>query len=608
MAGTTIKQDFHFSNMQASFGQVITASATRIKNPSLHDTVMEFFKAEQEVFMEWVEMHGDTLQIHYNYSTKLPLHYATFFGLEDIVQKLTIHNQDLVEYSKSVHIAAVKGYTGIIKIFIDKVLDAHGQRYGDVMQAKSVEGLMKLLLQWESNNFYYDGGAHEYHGSHVALWQVPSHYSSHNDTTMKFFLNNFNHGKVVGNALTIASSNGYPEIVKLLLDKGADVNGQGGQYLQAASSMGHIENVNILLEKGADVNSQGGEYGNALQAAVIRNHIEIVNILLEKGADVNSQGGQYGNALQAAVNGNHIEIVNILLEKGADVNSQGGQYGNALQAAVIWNHIEIVNILLENGADVNSQGGRYGNALQAAVIWNHIEIVNILLENGADVNSQGGQYGNALQAAAIGNHIEIVNILLENGADANSQGGQYGNALQAAVIWNHIEIVNILLENGADVNSQGVQYGNALQAALIGGHIEIVNILLGKGVDVNFPGGLYGNALQAALFEGNTEIYTLFLKEGAIPLECTTCIDSYAIFNPKHCNKLLDVQLVHNLVHQRCVQLCQVLRKQLSNIITALCGVLGSRRMASTLLRDAIIPHRSMIPRQVPRHGESHVL
>jgi ankyrin repeat protein len=58
-----------------------------------------------------------------------------------------------------------------------------------------------------------------------------------------------------------------------------------------------------------------------------------VTLLLEKGADVNAQGGHYGNALQAAANGGHDSVVTLLLEKGADVNAQGGHYGNALQAA-----------------------------------------------------------------------------------------------------------------------------------------------------------------------------------------------------------------------------------------------------------------------------------
>ena len=45
--------------------------------------------------------------------------------------------------------------------------------------------------------------------------------------------------------------------------------------------------MKLLLEKGADVNSHGGEYGNALQAASFRGHEAIVKLLLEKGADVN---------------------------------------------------------------------------------------------------------------------------------------------------------------------------------------------------------------------------------------------------------------------------------------------------------------------------------
>ena len=67
--------------------------------------------------------------------------------------------------------------------------------------------------------------------------------------------------------------------------------------------------VQILLEKGADVNAQGGSYGNALQAASFERHDAIVHRLLEAGADINSQGGEYGNALQAASIGGHDAVV-----------------------------------------------------------------------------------------------------------------------------------------------------------------------------------------------------------------------------------------------------------------------------------------------------------
>jgi hypothetical protein len=148
--------------------------------------------------------------------------------------------------------------------------------------------------------------------------------------------------------------------------------------LYFASLTGLIESVRMLLEKGADVNAQGGHYGNALQAASARGHDQIVQRLLEKGADVNAQGGDYGNALQAASAWGHDQIVQRLLEKGADVNAQGGPYGNALQAASARNHDQIVQRLLEKGADVNAQGGTYGNALQAASAKGHDQIVQRL--------------------------------------------------------------------------------------------------------------------------------------------------------------------------------------------------------------------------------------
>ncbi|KAK1991098.1 putative histone-lysine N-methyltransferase, H3 lysine-9 specific, partial [Colletotrichum falcatum] len=51
-------------------------------------------------------------------------------------------------------------------------------------------------------------------------------------------------------------SNGYLEVVKLLVDKGADVtvsNENGWTPLNAASSNGYLEVVKLLVDKGADI-------------------------------------------------------------------------------------------------------------------------------------------------------------------------------------------------------------------------------------------------------------------------------------------------------------------------------------------------------------------
>ena len=66
------------------------------------------------------------------------------------------------------------------------------------------------------------------------------------------------------------------------------------------SCRGHEENGKLLLDKGADLNLQSGEYRSALQAASFAGHEEIVKLLLENNADVNAQGGWHGPAFQAA--------------------------------------------------------------------------------------------------------------------------------------------------------------------------------------------------------------------------------------------------------------------------------------------------------------------
>ena len=40
----------------------------------------------------------------------------------------------------------------------------------------------------------------------------------------------------------------------------------------------------MLIQKGADINAQGGLYGNALQAASARGHVEIAEMLIQNGA------------------------------------------------------------------------------------------------------------------------------------------------------------------------------------------------------------------------------------------------------------------------------------------------------------------------------------
>jgi uncharacterized protein len=90
-------------------------------------------------------------------------------------------------------------------------------------------------------------------------------------------------------ALVMASYWNHPEVVKLLIRSGADLNirGDGGKTaLIFASRFNNIEVVvKLLIKGGADLNIRSDGGRTALIWASSRNRIEVVKVLLENFAD-----------------------------------------------------------------------------------------------------------------------------------------------------------------------------------------------------------------------------------------------------------------------------------------------------------------------------------
>ena len=139
--------------------------------------------------------------------------------------------------------------------------------------------------------------------------------------------------------------------------------------------------------------------------------LRFVEFLLERGADVNAQGGQYGNALYSAAVDGHSEVVDILLKRGADVNTQGGVHGNALRGATAYGHVRVVEVLLNYGVHLNTQEDSGLTPLHTAVNGGNVAMVRFLLEQGAspDLEDLGGN--TPLQLAIRNQDHEIVLLL-----------------------------------------------------------------------------------------------------------------------------------------------------------------------------------------------------
>ncbi len=95
--------------------------------------------------------------------------------------------------------------------------------------------------------------------------------------------------------LALAASNASPEMLRRMVELGADLHAKGtqaesGSPLQMAVMAGKAENVRALVELGADVNEYNQNMGTLLHAAAMRGSKQVVKLLMEFGADPHRPG------------------------------------------------------------------------------------------------------------------------------------------------------------------------------------------------------------------------------------------------------------------------------------------------------------------------------
>jgi len=137
-------------------------------------------------------------------------------------------------------------------------------------------------------------------------------------------------------SLCWASKNGHLEVVKFLVEKGANVHTNIDYPHCLASENGHLEVVKFLVEKGADIHAND-DY--ALQLASGNGHLEVVKFLVEKGANIHVNND---DVLRLASEYGRLEVVKFLVEKGADIHANNDC---ALYLASINGHLEVVKFL-----------------------------------------------------------------------------------------------------------------------------------------------------------------------------------------------------------------------------------------------------------------------
>lgn len=363
--------------------------------------------------------------------------------------------------------------------------------------------------------------------------------------------------------------------VKAAIMRFAALCGHGLSPLQSASSSGRLDIVKALVEAGADINAPG-YHGTAFALAVQNGHENLIDFLLGR-ADVNlkrsvfldgldwsplevaaatkqvatvrkilSHGGIATDSILALAAGvpNNAGVVELLINAKANPDGRDMFGRTALQNAAVTGQDTTVEMLLRYGAwvdaagpddshlgeypkegafkhaillrgieiDVQADGLKYGTALQAAVYRSHRAVVQILLGYGASI-SHPGPGGDALAIAASLGNLEMVDLLLESKQLAN-RTSDGSTALRIAAEKNHVDVVRRLLACGIPPNIAGPD-GTALVEAARNGHEDVILALLAGGADIDSDEGYGLTPLHTAVKFKQTAAVRILLDHNA---------------------------------------------------------------------------------------------
>jgi len=347
--------------------------------------------------------------------------------------------------------------------------------------------------------------------------------------------------------LHYAAYNGHTDVVKLLLENGADPSikdNTGKTAADIARERGRIEIANMIenimelfeaLKKG-DIpkaekllvnlrvpNARDKNGVSLLHWATFIGHAGIVRSLIEKGADVNIKDWNGKTPLHYAARIGDAIIAKLLLENAADINAKIERsfyvpevfhelivdkkedhviLGNwsaddylgedlpltALHFAIIGGDVATVKLLIEKGSDVNSKTPGGITPLHLAAVSGNADVARLLLKRGADVNARDNVGRIPLHYAS---NASVAKMLIEAGADINARDKEGLTPLHYAA---HkcfgareplLDVVKTLLEYGADVNAKTTFGVTPLHVAAYYGEVEIVKMLIKRGADIN---------------------------------------------------------------------------------------------------------------------------
>ncbi|XP_053595833.1 putative ankyrin repeat protein RF_0381 [Microplitis demolitor] len=287
---------------------------------------------------------------------------------------------------------------------------------------------------------------------------------------------------------------GHTAIAILLLNNHANINPPNNNNSNESALYLAIENaeyeiVKIIVEKGADVNEiiKYGDYkgSSLLHVAFDNNEYEIVKLLINYNIDVNRIDSESKSCIFYTNQLTDLNIIELLFKNGANINIRDLDNNTPLFNAVCSSSLAIVNLFIKYGAQVNVKNKYNMTPLHFAVQNSSWRIIECLILNNSNINSADLKGLTPLHTAIMNGFVGNIKNLIYYGADVNAKDINGETPLNYAVQQEDMEdVIEELLKRNADVNCCDNNGLRPLHSAADAAFDEYIEILLDYGADI----------------------------------------------------------------------------------------------------------------------------
>ena len=216
-----------------------------------------------------------------------------------------------------------------------------------------------------------------------------------------------------------------------------------------------VETYNEIAKDGFDTNNEAHE--DLLFTSVINGYINIFKYLISKGADKNAKDNERWTPLHFASQYGYLSIVEYLISNKADINTKDKWGDTPLHFASQEGYLSIVEYLVDNGADVNAMNNINKTPIgiikdKYSYLSDYIE--GFLSGDYNQINAKDNGGNTPLHWASSKGQFPIVQYLVTKGAEINAQDNDDDTPLHIASSRGYLSIVEYLVNNGAEVNAE----------------------------------------------------------------------------------------------------------------------------------------------------------